>query len=140
MHLDIAKTVPSKDYELLDSGEGEKLERYGKYTFRRPDPQVLWNKNLSEKEWDTAHFSFRRDGKKGDWIVAPGVPEKWQIEFGDLKFWIRPTAFKHTGLFPEQQPNWDWMKNKIKDNHPAGWSAHGLKKIKRGEFCFTNFF
>ena len=115
MNLSILKTSPSKDYELLDSGEGEKLERYGKYTFRRPDPQALWAKNLSEKQWDTAHFSFRRDGKKGDWIVAPGVPEKWQIEFGDLKFWIRPTAFKHTGLFPEQLPNWEWMREKIID-------------------------
>lgn len=113
MELKIVATRPSKDYELLDSGDGEKLERYGKYTFRRPDPQALWQKNLSEKEWNNSHFSFRRDGKKGDWIVAPGVPERWQIDFGTLKFWIRPTAFKHTGLFPEQLPNWEWMQKVI---------------------------
>lgn len=116
MHLDIAKTTPSKDYELLDSGDGEKLERYGKYTFRRPDPQALWQKHLSSQEWNNSHFSFRRDGKKGDWIVAPGVEERWKIDFGTLKFWIRPTAFKHTGLFPEQLPNWEWMQHVIKNS------------------------
>lgn len=114
MHLEIIKTSSSKDYELLDSGEGEKLERYGKYTFRRPDPQALWAKNLSLKQWNEAHFSFRRDGKKGDWIVTEGVEERWQIDFGTLKFWIRPTAFKHTGLFPEQLSNWEWMQKVIK--------------------------
>lgn len=114
MDLKIVATRPSTDYELLDSGDGEKLERYGKYTFRRPDPQALWQKNLSEKEWNKAHFSFRRDGKKGDWIVASGVEERWQIDFGTLKFWIRPTAFKHTGLFPEQLPNWEWMQKVIR--------------------------
>lgn len=116
MNLLIESTSPSKDYELLDSGEGEKLERYGKYTFRRPDPQALWAKNLSLKQWNEAHFSFRRDGKKGDWIVSNGVEERWKIEFADLQFWIRPTAFKHTGLFPEQASNWDWMREKIQQS------------------------
>lgn len=111
--LSILATLPSPDYELLDSGEGEKLERYGKYTFRRPDPQALWSKNTPEKEWNKAHFSFRRDGKKGDWVIAPGVEEKWSINFAGLKFWVRPTAFKHTGLFPEQQSNWEWMREQI---------------------------
>ncbi len=114
MELKIVATHPSLDYELIDSGDGEKLERYGKYTFRRPDPQALWAKNVSAKQWNEAHFSFRRDGKKGDWIVASGVEERWQIAFGTLKFWIRPTAFKHTGLFPEQLPNWEWMQNVIR--------------------------
>lgn len=113
MELLIESTKPSKGYELLDSGDGEKLERYGKYTFRRPDPQALWAKNLSLKQWNEAHFSFRRDGKKGDWIMANGVEERWKMEFADLQFWIRPTAFKHTGLFPEQASNWNWMRSKI---------------------------
>lgn len=113
MQLLIESTKPSKGYELLDSGDGEKLERYGKYTFRRPDPQALWAKNLSLKQWNEAHFSFRRDGKKGDWIMANGVEERWKMEFADLQFWIRPTAFKHTGLFPEQASNWNWMRSKI---------------------------
>jgi 23S rRNA (cytosine1962-C5)-methyltransferase len=106
-------TKPSKDYELLDSGVGEKLERYGNVVFRRPDPQALWIRSRDIQEWNKAHASFNREGKKGDWNLKKGVPEKWQIEFGNLKLWIRPTSFKHTGLFPEQSTNWDWMREKI---------------------------
>ena len=106
-------TKPSKDYELLDSGDGEKLERYGNVIFRRPDPQALWSKNLNIQEWNKAHASFNREGKKGDWNLKKGIPERWQIEFGGLKLWIRPTSFKHTGLFQEQSVNWDWMREKI---------------------------
>lgn len=109
----LALTKPSKDYELLDSGDGEKLERYGKVVFRRPDPQALWTKSLNIQEWNKAQASFNREGKKGDWNLKGNIPERWQIEFGDLKLWIRPTSFKHTGLFPEQLPNWDWMREKI---------------------------
>ncbi len=111
--LSILTTSPCPDYELRDSGDGEKLERYGVYLFRRPDPQALWQKNLSEEHWSSAHFSFRRDGRAGDWVIVPGTQEKWKIEFGGLQFWIRPTAFKHTGLFPEQLLNWEWMRDKI---------------------------
>ncbi len=111
--ITLAITKSSKEYELLDSGDGEKLERYGDVIFRRPDPQALWAKSLNIQEWNKAHASFNRDGKKGDWNLKKGIPEKWQIEFGNLKLWIRPTSFKHTGLFPEQLPNWDWMREKI---------------------------
>jgi len=113
-HLNIIATKTSKDYELLDSGDGEKLERYGKYIFRRPDPQALWAKQLPTNTWAKTDASFRRDGQKGDWDLKPGLPERWVIEFGELKFWIRPTSFKHTGLFPEQLPNWDWMRDCIR--------------------------
>lgn len=112
--LNILATAPEKDYELLDSGDGEKLERYGKYIFRRPDPQALWEKQLSLDEWGRTDANFRRDGQKGDWDLKPGLPERWDIEFGGLKFWIRPTSFKHTGLFPEQLPNWDWIRECIR--------------------------
>lgn len=111
--LSLEITKPSKDYELLDSGDGEKLERYGNVVFRRPDPQALWAKSLNIQEWNKAQASFNRDGKKGDWNLKGNIPERWQIEFGGLKLWIRPTSFKHTGLFPEQLPNWDWMREKI---------------------------
>ncbi len=111
--ISLAITKTSKDYELLDSGEGEKLERYGNVIFRRPDPQALWARSLNIQEWNKAHASFNREGKKGDWNLKKGMPEKWQIEFGNLKLWIRPTSFKHTGLFPEQLSNWDWMREKI---------------------------
>lgn len=117
--LSVLSTLPSADYELLDSGDGEKLERYGKVVFRRPDPQALWKKNLSlNKDWGNAHAVFIRDGRATDWNIRPGTPEKWTINFGGLKFHIRPTAFKHTGLFPEQEPNWNWMREVIKNRLP----------------------
>ncbi len=117
--LSILSTLPSADYELLDSGDGEKLERYGRVVFRRPDPQALWKKNLSlNKDWGNAHAVFIRDGRAADWNIRPGTPEKWTINFGGLKFHIRPTAFKHTGLFPEQEGNWNWMREVIKKRLP----------------------
>lgn len=112
--MEIAITKPSVGYSLLDSGNDEKLEQYGEFVFRRPDPQALWNKHLSDKDWNRANAVFLRDGKKGDWNLKPGLPERWPISFGNLQFWIRPTSFKHTGLFPEQSTNWDWMREKIK--------------------------
>ena len=106
-------TEPSADYELIDSGEGEKLERYGKVLLRRPDPQALWRKTDAAL-WKEAHGAFSRDGRDGRWHFTKDVPEKWTIRFGDLAFHIRPTAFKHTGIFPEQAPNWDWMREAIR--------------------------
>ncbi len=111
--MNIAITKPNGGYALLDSGADEKLEQYGEFVFRRPDPQALWTQKLNEQEWKKAHASFSRDGKKGDWDLKPGVPQRWPMEFADLKFWIRPTSFKHTGLFPEQSTNWDWMRGLI---------------------------
>ncbi|MFH0779522.1 MAG: class I SAM-dependent methyltransferase [Parcubacteria group bacterium] len=112
-------THPSVDYALLDSGEGEKLERYGKIILSRPDPQALWRKNLPEKEWQKAGAIFSRDGKSTEWKMAASTPKRWQIDFADLKFWIKPTAFKHTGLFPEQKSNWEWIKKTIKNHKGA---------------------
>ncbi len=125
--LSVLSTLPSADYELLDSGDGEKLERYGKVVFRRPDPQALWKKNLSlNKDWGNAHAVFIRDGRAADWDIRPGTPEKWTINFGGLKFNIRPTAFKHTGLFPEQEGNWNWMREVIKKRLPKQPEIHVL--------------
>ena len=120
--LIITATKPSKDYELIDSGNGEKLERFGEYVLRRPDPQALWNKNLDEKEWKKANASFVRpspgragDGNNAKWRMKDDIHKEWIISMGDLKFYIKPTAFKHTGLFPEQESNWQWIKEKIKN-------------------------
>ncbi len=110
----ILSTCPGDDYALLDSGDGEKLERYGKYILRRPDPQSLWRKKLSEKEWDKADAVFLRDGKATEWKLKPGIPAKWPISVAGLKFWVKPTPFKHTGLFPEQASNWQWAQEIIK--------------------------
>jgi 23S rRNA (cytosine1962-C5)-methyltransferase len=101
------------DYELLDSGDGEKLERFGKVVLSRPDPQVLWRKHLSEKEWKKADSSFSRSEASAEWSKKL---DKWPIEYCGLKFWIKPTAFKHTGIFPEQKANWLWMRDVIKGN------------------------
>ena len=113
-NLKILKTLASAGYELLDSGEGEKLERYGKFVLSRPDPQALWEKRLPIAEWQKADAVFAHIGIKGGWKKKPNVPEKWKIEFGGLSFFVKPTAFKHTGLFPEQEPNWRWIIDKIK--------------------------
>jgi 23S rRNA (cytosine1962-C5)-methyltransferase len=111
------------DYELLDSGEGEKLERFGKVILSRPDPQALWRKNLGESEWKKADATFIRHEAAGEWKYKNDQGkkqlEKWSIDFAGLKFWIKPTAFKHTGIFPEQEANWDWLRSILKNHAGA---------------------
>lgn len=116
MEYVILKTAGEKDYELLDSGLGEKLERYGKFVLSRPDPQALWPKNLSEGDWAKADGIFSRADKNASWKLKKDIAEKWAVEFSGLKLWVRPTAFKHTGLFPEQAGNWDWFRKLIKES------------------------
>ncbi len=111
----ILRVQSSTDYSLLDSGEGEKLERFGKFVLSRPDPQALWSKKLSSEEWKKADGNFVHQEVGGKWSLKENLPKKWDISFGGLKFWIKPTAFKHTGVFPEQEPNWAWMETKIKN-------------------------
>lgn len=114
------KKVNSKSgYELLDSGDGEKLERFGDVVLARPDPQALWRKHLPETDWKKADAYFTRTEAAGDWKYKNGKLEKWQIEHGGLKLWIKPTAFKHTGVFPEQVANWDWVRDVLKGNEGA---------------------
>jgi 23S rRNA (cytosine1962-C5)-methyltransferase len=118
-----------KDYELLDAGAGEKLERYGEYVLRRPDPEALWQKTLSKEEWDKAQFRFVRNGPHTKWETRDEVAKEWNISFGDFTFSIRPTSFKHTGLFPEQLLNWQWMEQVIsqhKDSYPEPISVLNL--------------
>lgn len=109
----ILTTPAGKDYELLDSGEGEKLERYGDVVVARPDPQALWNKNLPETEWQKGDAYFKRASFDANWSLRNDLPERWPVELGGLKFWIKLSAFKHTGIFPEQAGNWDWIREKI---------------------------
>lgn len=103
----------SGDYALLDSGRGMKLERYGAHVLARPDPQALWAQRLSQEEWVAADAHFTRKGKEGEWHIRPNTPRSWVIEYGGLQFTIRPTSFKHTGLFPEQKVHWDWFRTLI---------------------------
>lgn len=102
-----------KDYELLDTGDGMKLERWGNVTLVRPDPQVVWPRREPApwKSWDG--FYHRSDTGGGRWEFRKTLPESWNIKYGTLTFRIRPTDFKHTGLFPEQAANWDWCIQKI---------------------------
>ena len=109
---------PSNDYELIDSGGEEKLERYGKFLLLRPDPQALWEKGLPESEWKKADAWYERKEKGGSWHMKKDMPNEWPIEFGGLQFLIKPTSFKHTGLFPEQQGNWDWIQKQCA-RHPG---------------------
>ncbi len=105
-------TKASEGYELLDSGLEEKLERYGKVVLARPDPQALWPKKLGDSHWGIANGRYVREGREGQWLTK-NLPKQWEIEFGGLKFLIKPTSFKHTGLFPEQLSNWEWMRKQI---------------------------
>src|SRR5687767_10602389 len=100
------------DYELRDSGEGEKLERFGAVVLRRPDPQALWRRREPERAWSEAHLAFERDpesgGKRGRWVASRGAPNEargeaaeWTLRWRELTCVVRPTAFKHVGLFPE---------------------------------------
>src|SRR3989344_7092906 len=167
--FNILVTKSSEDYELIDSGEGEKLERFGNIVLSRPDPQALWKKNLPKGEWEKADAVFVRDGQNGKWNIKKGMQEKmkgkiideikedienkgdsgknislakWVIDFSGLRFLIKPTAFKHTGLFPEQLVNWDWMRRIIQTTSttsgygqvaPAGESSLPTGEATKGD-------
>jgi 23S rRNA (cytosine1962-C5)-methyltransferase len=103
------------DYKILDTGGGMKLERWGDYVLARPDPQVIWDRQ-SPQLWEQAHARYVRSGEGGgNWEFYAGLPQRWVIRYRDLAFYVRPTGFKHTGLFPEQSANWDYMARCIRD-------------------------
>lgn len=101
------------DYECIDACNGEKLERWGGIILRRPEPQAMWSGNFDSK-WNSADgFYYRSSSGGGYWDFKSTLPEFWTVNYKDLKFKVTPTNFKHTGLFPEQATNWDFMMNKI---------------------------
>lgn len=103
-----------KDYELLDAGNGEKLERWGRFVLRRPDPQAIWPPVTEHERWHDADGHYHRSSSGGGhWEFRTALPERWQIAYGPLRFYVRPTNFKHTGLFPEQAVNWRWIMDRI---------------------------
>ena len=103
-----------KDYEVLDTGDGMKLERWGRIILSRPDPQVIWPKSRPEL-WSKADAQYHRSVKGGgEWEFLKKLPERWTVKYGSLEFYVHPTNFKHTGLFPEQAVNWDWMQGLIR--------------------------
>lgn len=106
-----------KDYECLDAGGGEKLERFGKYVFRRPDPQAIW-KVCDYQSWKRIDGFYHRNSEGGGyWDFYQQLPDFWTISYKHLTFKISPTNFKHTGIFPEQATNWDFMMDKIKKSN-----------------------
>ena len=105
-------SLPWSDYELLDSGDNMKLERFGEVIVARPETQALWKKQRPEL-WDNAHAVFAFRDKKGAWDVRKPVPKPWELSWGDARFTAELTGFKHTGIFPEQAPNWEWSKEQI---------------------------
>lgn len=109
-----------KDYECLDAGNGEKLERWGNVILRRPDPQAIWLVENYDAKWKhlDGHY-FRSNKGGGEWKFYKKLPDYWTINYKELTFKVSPTNFKHTGLFPEQATNWDFMMNKIRQaNRP----------------------
>ena len=102
-----------KDYEVLDTSSGEKLERWGDYLLVRPDPQVIWNTPRKNPGWKKKNGHYHRSSKGGGEWEFFNLPEEWSIHYRELTFRLKPFSFKHTGLFPEQATNWDWFGNLI---------------------------
>jgi 23S rRNA (cytosine1962-C5)-methyltransferase len=105
-----------QDYELLDSGGGQKLERFGPYLFARPESQAMWTRALSARDWAAAHAVFQPTGEEsgGHWSVQKSIPERWQMSYGDLRFWVMTTPGRHLGVFPEVAAHWDWMADLVR--------------------------
>lgn len=105
-----------KDYTIIDTSSGEKLEMWGKYSLVRPDPQVIWKTDKKHPLWTRADASYKRSRSGGGAWNENCLPESWNIKYKDLTFLIKPTGFKHTGLFPEQAVNWDWFRSLIENS------------------------
>lgn len=105
-----------REYELIDTSSGERLERWGRYILIRPDPQIIWRSEKKDPLWKNAHARYERSSKGGgNWNIYKQLPQEWSISYDRLKFKVKPMGFKHTGIFPEQAVNWDWMAGKIKN-------------------------
>ena len=120
-----------QDYEILDAGNGNKLERWGQVRLLRPDPQAVWP--MQEPRSVDARY-IRSASGGGHWEYAKALPESWTIQYRDLTFQVRPTGFKHTGLFPEQAVNWDWMRSLVK-KAPKPFRALNLFAYTGGATC-----
>jgi 23S rRNA (cytosine1962-C5)-methyltransferase len=105
-----------KEYEILDMANGQKLERWGNVILSRPDPQIVWKDKSFPEKWNQINAEYHRSKTGGGaWEYKKQMPKEWKIKYKDLTFNIKPMGFKHTGLFPEQAANWDWMREKIKN-------------------------
>lgn len=124
------------DYELLDSGDFEKLERFGRYVTRRPEPQAIWHRSMSDEEWQRAadasflRTSASKSDERGEWRLKPQMPDRWQVEYSyknmHLKMRLALTSFKHVGIFPEQAANWNFIYDTIEQQNKAGFAPRVL--------------
>ena len=107
-----------KDYKILDMADGQKLEKWGDVILSRPDPQIIWKNRTYPEKWKNINAIYHRSKTGGGtWEYKKKIPQQWQIKYKELTFNIKPMGFKHTGLFPEQAINWDWMINKIQNSN-----------------------
>lgn len=112
----ILTTAGWPDYELLDSGSGQRLERFGEYLLVRPDPQIIWQPHLPESEWKSADAIFKRTEKdQGKWLFKNIVKKQWLLKYRNISFYCKFAPFKHTGVFPEQTIQWEWISQLL---HP----------------------
>src|SRR6185437_3883910 len=125
----ILSTSGWEDYELLDSGNGLRLERFGKYTLVRPDPQIIWQPRLNKSDWLKADATFDQEKKK--WVIKNKIPDKWLLHYKNIGFYAKLSPFKHTGIFPEQTLQWEWissvMMHAILSNQTS--SLHSVNKL-----------
>lgn len=138
MHKQLIPNFP--DYELIDSGNFEKLERFGKYVTRRPEPQAIWRKSLSEQKWqEYADASFLRESnseERGSWSFASNMPQQWSVDYAYKKMKLcmnlRLTSFKHVGIFPEQTENWNFIYDNV-----TTFCERGIKPKVLNLFAYT---
>lgn len=124
-----------KDYEVIDCSDGEKLERWGRYTLLRPDPQVLWSTPKKNPAWNILNGHYHRSNKGGGEWEFFSLPKQWTINYRDLTFNLKPFSFKHTGLFPEQAANWDWFSELIKNSPKKDIKVLNLFAYTGGATC-----
>lgn len=124
-----------KDYEVIDCSDGEKLERWGRYTLLRPDPQVLWSTPKKNPAWNKLNGHYHRSNKGGGEWEFFNLPKQWTINYRDLTFNLKPFSFKHTGLFPEQAANWDWFSELIKNSPKKDVKVLNLFAYTGGATC-----
>ncbi len=133
--MDIFNFQTQWDYQLLDSGAGFRLEQWGPYRLSRPDPQSIWQPTLPVVEWDKADAKFQNK----NWITSRPLPDSWEVCWKNLKLSARLTPFKHTGIFPEQAANWEWLSDRIL-NPEARISDKSKTKIQNSRFKILNLF
>lgn len=109
-----------QDYELIEASDGQRLERWGDVILVRPDPQVIWSGMKTDRRWKTPDGLYTRARSGGGQWTVHNMPEKWTVNYGPLRFMLRPMGFKHTGLFPEQATNWDWFSRIIEESAAKG--------------------